>query len=407
MGEILWVAGTFVGASTHLERALEAAPDDQALAARLYPKLVYFNAAHDPARAVELADAAIEMLDPGAGLPARSPRWSSTDVGEPGARRRSTARAARAMAGARGAGGPGRAEERAPAHLLPLIDDFEAARAASSVEDQWYRVRGEDDWRAERRAHRADCGVPGGAVGPRRGAARGEQRGDRASRRPGPWAMVFRFRSIVDAGRGQDRAGARDAGAVDRRTRARRAPWRWEALMLSASPSSSSRPAIPGGRECALTRMDERIATIGVRELASPTGASRSASSRSSRSATSTARGACSSVWRSAGAVSRACGSTSRCLAPVRSCWPPTATSPGALAALDALDETEAAKLPFDLGLTLLTRGRLNRRARQRRAAADDLEQALQVFERLGAPTGPSRRGPSSSASGCAARRRS
>ena len=45
MGEILWVAGTFAGASEHLERALEAAPGDQALAARLYPKLVYFNAA--------------------------------------------------------------------------------------------------------------------------------------------------------------------------------------------------------------------------------------------------------------------------------------------------------------------------------------------------------------------------
>ena len=70
----------------------------------------------------------------------------------------------------------------------------------------------------------------------------------------------------------------------------------------------------------------------------------------------------------------------------MRSFWPATATSTDALAALDELDEAEAAKLPFDLGWTLLARGRLNRRARQRRAAADDLQQALQVFERLGAP---------------------
>ena len=91
MGEILWVAGTFAGASEHLERALEAAPGDQALAARLYPKLVYFNAAHDPARAVELAKAAMEMLDaeraPGAlATVVISRMWASLH-----ARRRSTA----------------------------------------------------------------------------------------------------------------------------------------------------------------------------------------------------------------------------------------------------------------------------------------------------------------------------
>ena len=45
----------------------------------------------------------------------------------------------------------------------------------------------------------------------------------------------------------------------------------------------------------------------------------------------------------------------------------------GALAALDELDATLAAKLPFDLGLTLLVRGRLQRRAKQKRAAADTL----------------------------------
>ncbi len=58
----------------------------------------------------------------------------------------------------------------------------------------------------------------------------------------------------------------------------------------------------------------------------------------------------------------------------------------GALAALDELDLDSAASLPFDLGWTLLVQGRLCRRARQRRAAADALQRALEIFEGLGAP---------------------
>jgi DNA-binding CsgD family transcriptional regulator len=58
----------------------------------------------------------------------------------------------------------------------------------------------------------------------------------------------------------------------------------------------------------------------------------------------------------------------------------------GALAALDELDLEAAAKLPFELGRTLLVRGRLQRRAKQKRAAAETLREALAIFERLGAP---------------------
>jgi len=57
-----------------------------------------------------------------------------------------------------------------------------------------------------------------------------------------------------------------------------------------------------------------------------------------------------------------------------------------ASAALDAFDEAAAANLPFDLAWTLLVRGRLHRRAKQRRAAAGALRAALEQFELLGAP---------------------
>jgi DNA-binding CsgD family transcriptional regulator len=59
---------------------------------------------------------------------------------------------------------------------------------------------------------------------------------------------------------------------------------------------------------------------------------------------------------------------------------------PAALAALEELDADAASKLPFDFAWTLLVQGRLHRRAKQKRAAADALRGALEIFERLGAP---------------------
>jgi DNA-binding CsgD family transcriptional regulator len=58
-----------------------------------------------------------------------------------------------------------------------------------------------------------------------------------------------------------------------------------------------------------------------------------------------------------------------------------------ALAALERLDRATASQLPFELGWALLARGQLLRRTKQRRAAATALSEALQIFERLGAPT--------------------
>jgi DNA-binding NarL/FixJ family response regulator len=46
-----------------------------------------------------------------------------------------------------------------------------------------------------------------------------------------------------------------------------------------------------------------------------------------------------------------------------------------------------ASALPFELGRTLLLEGRLRRRANQKRAAAEALRRALELFAQLGAPT--------------------
>ena len=57
----------------------------------------------------------------------------------------------------------------------------------------------------------------------------------------------------------------------------------------------------------------------------------------------------------------------------------------GGLAALEALDLDFAERVPFELARSLLTKGRLHRRLKQRRAAADVLGDALERFVRLGA----------------------
>jgi hypothetical protein len=51
-----------------------------------------------------------------------------------------------------------RAGPEAPKSVIPLIyfhsiDDFDAARHRYAVEAEWYRVRGEEGWAAERLAH--------------------------------------------------------------------------------------------------------------------------------------------------------------------------------------------------------------------------------------------------------------
>src|SRR4029453_12234137 len=108
----------------------------------------------------------------------------------------------------------------------------EAARNRHAVEAEWYRVRGEEGWAAERLAHL-------GFVEFRAG------RGELAERlveeaciasaqleRPGPWTTLFRLRSFVDAGRGRTgRARTTLLPLIEEANRSKRAVW--EALFLS------------------------------------------------------------------------------------------------------------------------------------------------------------------------------
>jgi DNA-binding CsgD family transcriptional regulator len=51
-----------------------------------------------------------------------------------------------------------------------------------------------------------------------------------------------------------------------------------------------------------------------------------------------------------------------------------------------ALEEHQRLPMPFELGRTLLVAGTIRRRAKHKRAAKESLQEALEIFERLGAP---------------------
>ena len=128
--------------------------------------------------------------------------------------------------------GPESSKSVIPLIYFHSIDDFDAARNRHAVEAEWYRVRGEEGWVAERLAHLGFAEFRAG-------------RWDLAERlvddsctaiaqleRPGPWTMPFRLRSFVDAGRGRtERARTTLLPLIDQAKRSGRTSW--EALFLS------------------------------------------------------------------------------------------------------------------------------------------------------------------------------
>jgi len=384
LGEVLWVAGTFLGATEQFEAALAAAPGDQELAGRIYPRLVYVNLAHDPARAVELADAAMKALDPERTAGALASivfdrYWVGLLLGQ-GERPELLERWRELEAKA----GPEAPKSGMPLIHFHSIDDFEAARARHAVEDEWYRVRGEDDWRAERQAHRA-------FVEFRAGRWEDAERRVEAScaaiaqlGRVGPWAMPFRFRAIMDAGRGRtERARATLLPLIEDAEKSGRA-W-WEALMLSSLAFVEFAAGDHRAVDQALTRMRECLDTIGTRDMVPDRSEPFHVESLLALDELARARLVLERLEERGRAFPRLWITTTlpRTRALVLAAEGDVG---GALAALDELDLEAASKLPLDLAWTLLVRGRLHRRAKQKRAAADALGEALQIFERLGAP---------------------
>jgi DNA-binding CsgD family transcriptional regulator len=384
LGDLDWVGGSWAGAIEHLENALAAEPDDPALAARAYPKLVNYTT-HAPTQEIERAERALAALN-SERVPAAVASvafdlyWAELLLGH-GARRELFERWEELEDQA----GPD-----APKSVIPLIyfhsiDDFDGARNRHAVEAEWYRVRGEEGWVAERLAHL-------GFVEFRAG------RWDLAERlveeactaiaqieRPGPWTMLFRYRSVVDAGRGRTgRARTTLLPLIDEANRSGRTVW--ESLFLSTLAFVEFADGNHAAVDAALTRMYRCTEDTGIRDLVPDRSEPLHVESLVALGEIERAMGALARLeergrvfprlWidvtlpRTRAIVLAAEGKLEK-----------------ASAALDAFDEAAAANLPFDLAWTLLVRGRLHRRAKQRRAAAGALRAALEQFELLGAPS--------------------
>jgi DNA-binding CsgD family transcriptional regulator len=378
LGDIAWIRGD-PGSIEQLERALGAAEGDSRLLAQIHAKLVNVSVGADPAGLLRRARAAAETIDPERDpAPAASVyldlAWAESLQGN--GEQRELVERWRAC--------EERAGPDAPRNLFALIyfwcvDDYDAARARFAVEERWYRERGEDVWRAERLAHVSRAEL---LAGDWDAAERGIEEACETIAQveaPGPWVAMLRVRALVDAHRGRvERAlawfHAERAGL----------PW-WEALGLSGLAVAEDAAGNHAEVDRALTRMHGLMDSVGVRDVVPDRSEpfhieSLVALGEVERAGEVLARleergRTFPRLWITVG-LPRA-----RALVLAGE-----GNVTGALDALDELDLDAAAKLPFELARALLVRGRLQRRLKQKRGAADTLREALAVFERLGAP---------------------
>ena len=386
LGEVAWISGSGPP-GTHFEAALAAAPADR----DSRPASTRSSSASRrtiPRRAVEHAEAAMRVLEPGPRSRRRSPRSSSTGSGRSSALGHGPRwdlfeqwRELEAKAG-----------PDAPKTPLPLICFWASTTSrlrapASRVEEQWYRERGEDLWRAERLAHLSMVELRAG-------------RWDLAERlveeacdalaqqldKPGPWgarSASARSSTPTPAGPSGARAtmravhrrggargarglgGARPLDARLRRVRRRRPPRGRREPDPDAGADGDDRHE--GARARPERAVPRRVAGRAGRARARPRGARAPRGTRAQLPAGS--------------------GSTSRSRARARSSSRRRATSRRRSPRSTSSTSTRRRSSRSTSRWNRLVQGRLHRRVKQRRAAADALGEALAIFERLGAPT--------------------
>ena len=352
----------------------------------IYAKLVRFSFSLDIERALEHASAASRVLSE-----EREPRllahvlidsvFGAALLGrtaQPGLLERALELEARALDGA----------EEAP-HPIPLIwfhctDDFNAARERYAIEDEWYRDRGEEVWRADRRSHLALAELRAGAW------QLAEQSVEEACAAlqdvevHGPVAMVYEKRALVDAHRGRiGRARATIVALIEEYERSKQVYW--AALSLSTLGFTEFAAGEHQATDLALTRMRDHAKSVGVKDVIVDRSEPFHIESLVALGEIGRARDILLLLEQRGRTLPRPwiTAALPRARALVLAA---EGDLTGALAALDELDVDVASRLPFELACALLTRGRLLRRAKQKRAAADALREALDVFEMLDAP---------------------
>jgi DNA-binding CsgD family transcriptional regulator len=383
LGRFTWVRGNGRAAVRYLEEALAAAEEDVELRTRISASLVVVCGIVDQARAVEVADAIIPVLtDERALAEVLVHRFHSGALRGLGARldllERSLALEEKALSHT--LTGP----SQVPIVWFQTIDDFERVRARFTADDAWFSDRGFDDVR--RANHRSQLAWAELRAGNCDLAQREIEMS--CSLLPeydarGNFALPFVWRALIDAHFGRiDRARATVRPLIAEYELTGEHWWTIPALTAAAFVefAAGDHQAV----DAALERLHALRKDMGLEELLLDRSEPFHIESLVALGELDRAKNVLQYLeWR---------GRT------IPRLWI-TATLPraralvlaaegdvsGALAALDELDVSAAARLPFELAWALLVRGQLLRRAKQRRAAADALAEAEATFERLGA----------------------
>jgi DNA-binding CsgD family transcriptional regulator len=383
LGQIAWVDSPGRQPIEYLERALESAGEDRRLRGRIHALLAEYSLI-DQARVLAHADAAMELLeeqeDPSLLATALlNKAFFSAQLGH-GARHDLVERAFLLEESA----GPDVERNRVGLIWLTCMDETDAVRARHRLEDQWYRDRGEEGWRAERLAHVALANFYAGAWDFAERAIDEsctaiEQMGQPA----GPWGMTFYIRSVIDLHHG--RADRARTTLLAMREELERAQHRFfAAIVLSAIGSLEAVAGDARAAARAFGQMHEHLDAIGAVDPLGIRTDPDEIEALLTIGDGDKARAVLEHLeWRHA-TIPRPW--TAVALPRARGLVLAAQGDPaGGLAALDALDLDSAERVPFEHARSLLVKGRLHRRLKQRRAAADVLGDALEQFVRLGA----------------------
>ncbi|MGH7482778.1 MAG: AAA family ATPase, partial [Longimicrobiales bacterium] len=203
LARIAWVETPGRQPIDHLERALTHSGGDRRLQGRIHAFMAEYSL-NDHARVLEHSDVAADLLDEDEdpSLLARAllnKAFFSAQLGR-GALHDLVTRAFLLEKSA----GPNVERNRVGLIWLTCMDETDAARARHRLEDQSYRDRGEEGWRAERLAHLALANFYAGAWEHAESAIEEsctalEQMGQPV----GPWGMAFYIRSLIDLNQGR------------------------------------------------------------------------------------------------------------------------------------------------------------------------------------------------------------
>jgi DNA-binding CsgD family transcriptional regulator len=281
--------------------------------------------------------------------------------------------------------GPETERSRVALIWFTCMDEAESARARHALEDKWYRDRGEEAWRAERLAFLAlsrfnagdwrlaqqaideSCGVLEelGALG-------------------GPWGVALHVRSIVDLHSGRVER-ARDTMRLLVEEAEQQGHRFFAGVFLAVLGATELAAGDPEAADQSFVQSRSHLEAVGAVDPIGARAEPDHVEALVALGQLERARGVLDRLeWRGR-TLPRPWISAvlPRVRALVRAAQGDTA---GALDELAEPDAEAAARVPFEHGRTMLLKGQLQRRLKQKRAAADTLAATLEIFERIGAP---------------------